>query len=187
MSTLTYAVRDSATMLRRNLRHMLRYPSMTVLLVAMPVIFLLLFVYVFGGTLGDGLGGSSGGRADYVDYVTPGILLMAVAARRPGHRDLGRHGHDRGHHRPVPHHGDLPGLGADRARRRQRDPDDARHRASSSASRCSSASGPPPRPLEWLAAAGVLAHDHLRAHLAVGRPRPGEPRPSRRPATCPCR
>ena len=29
MSTLTYAVSDSATMLRRNLLHMLRYPSMT--------------------------------------------------------------------------------------------------------------------------------------------------------------
>ena len=31
MSTLSYAVRDSATMLRRNLRHMLRYPSMTLM------------------------------------------------------------------------------------------------------------------------------------------------------------
>ena len=58
MSTLTYAATDSATMLRRNLRHMLRYPSMTVLLVGMPVVFLLLFVYVFGGTLGAGLGGA---------------------------------------------------------------------------------------------------------------------------------
>ena len=44
-------------MLRRNLKHMLRYPSLTVQLVGMPVVFLLLFVYVFGGTLGDGLGG----------------------------------------------------------------------------------------------------------------------------------
>ena len=44
-------------MLRRNLRHMQRYPSMTLLLVGMPVVFLLLFVYVFGGTLGAGLGG----------------------------------------------------------------------------------------------------------------------------------
>ena len=41
-------------MLRRQLRHMLRYPSMTALLVGMPVVFLLLFVYVFGGTLGAG-------------------------------------------------------------------------------------------------------------------------------------
>jgi ABC-2 type transport system permease protein len=75
---------DSATMLRRNLRRMLRYPSMTLMLVGMPIVFLLLFVYVFGGTLGAGLGGASQGRAGYVDYVTPGILLMAVAATAQG-------------------------------------------------------------------------------------------------------
>jgi len=51
-----YPLRDSATMLRRNLKRMLRYPSMTLMLVGMPVVFLLLFVYVFGGTLGAGLG-----------------------------------------------------------------------------------------------------------------------------------
>jgi ABC-2 type transport system permease protein len=80
MSTLSYAVADSATMLRRQLRHMLRYASMTLMLIGMPIVFLLLFVYVFGGTLGAGLGGPSGGRAEYLEYVLPGILLMAVAA-----------------------------------------------------------------------------------------------------------
>jgi ABC-2 type transport system permease protein len=80
MSTLSLAVTDSATMLRRNLRHMQRYPSMTLLILGMPVIFLLLFVYVFGGTLGAGLGGVTGGRAVYVNYVTPGIILLTVAA-----------------------------------------------------------------------------------------------------------
>ena len=84
MTTLSYAVSDSATMLRRQLRHMLRYPSMTVQLIGIPIIFLLLFVYVFGGTLGAGLGGASGGRAEYVDYVTPGILLMSVAGVAQG-------------------------------------------------------------------------------------------------------
>jgi ABC-2 type transport system permease protein len=84
MSTLSYSVSDSATMLRRNLRHMLRYPSMTLMLVGMPVIFLLLFVYVFGGTLGAGLGNASGGRAEYVNYVTPGIVLMTVAGAATG-------------------------------------------------------------------------------------------------------
>lgn len=84
MSTLSYAVSDSATMLRRNLRHMRRYPSLTLLLIGMPIIFLLLFVYVFGGTLGAGLGGVSGGRAAYVNYVAPGILLMTVAAAAQG-------------------------------------------------------------------------------------------------------
>ncbi len=84
MSTLTYAVTDSATMLRRQLRHMLRYPSMTALLVGMPVVFLLLFVYVFGGTLGAGLGGLFGGRAEYVNYVTPAILVITVTAAAQG-------------------------------------------------------------------------------------------------------
>jgi ABC-2 type transport system permease protein len=84
MSTLSYAVTDSATMLRRQLRHMRRYPSMTLQLAGMPIVFLLLFVYVFGGTLGAGLGGVSGGRAEYVNYVAPGILLMTVAAAAQG-------------------------------------------------------------------------------------------------------
>lgn len=82
--TLTLAARDSSTMVRRQLKRLLRYPSMTVQLVITPVIFLLLFVYVFGGALGNGLGGGSGGRDAYVDYVIPGILLMAAATAATG-------------------------------------------------------------------------------------------------------
>jgi ABC-2 type transport system permease protein len=84
MSTLPYAMTDSATMLRRQLRHMLRYPSLTLLIAGLPIVFLLLFVYVFGGTLGAGLGDVSGGRAEYVDYVTPGIILITVASAAQG-------------------------------------------------------------------------------------------------------
>ena len=83
MSTLTYTARDSTTMLRRNLKHLVRYPSLTVTIIAMPVVFLLLFVYVFGGTMGAGLpGGTSSGdpRADYLHYITPAILVMTVAS-----------------------------------------------------------------------------------------------------------
>ncbi|MEU4336082.1 ABC transporter permease [Micromonospora lupini] len=83
MSTLTFALRDSNTMLRRNLLHMRRYPSLTLMLIGIPVILLLLFVYVFGGTLGAGLG-PSGDRADYANYVTPGILLITVASAAQG-------------------------------------------------------------------------------------------------------
>ena len=83
MSTLTYALTDSATMLRRQLRHMLRYP-IALMLVGIPVVVLLLFVYVFGGTLGAGLGGPTGGRAEYVDYVVPGILLISLASVAQG-------------------------------------------------------------------------------------------------------
>ncbi|GAA5056495.1 ABC transporter permease [Nocardia callitridis] len=79
-----YPLRDSVTMLRRNLEHMLRYPSMTVMLVGMPIVFLLLFVYVFGNTLGTGLGGATGGRAAYVNYVAPAIILMTVTATVQG-------------------------------------------------------------------------------------------------------
>jgi ABC-2 type transport system permease protein len=71
-------------MLRRNLKRMLRYPSMTVTLVGMPVVFLLLFVYVFGGTLGAGIGGGTDGRAAYVNYVVPAILLMTVTSTVQG-------------------------------------------------------------------------------------------------------
>ncbi|WNV88266.1 ABC transporter permease [Umezawaea sp. Da 62-37] len=80
----THALADSATMLRRQLRHMKRYPSLTFMLAGMPVVFLLLFAYVFGGTLGAGLGGPSGGRAEYIAYLVPGVLLMAVASAAQG-------------------------------------------------------------------------------------------------------
>jgi ABC-2 type transport system permease protein len=78
MSTLSYALSDSATMVRRQIKRMKRYPSLTLQLIGMPVVLLLLFVYVFGGTLGNGLGTGSGGRDEYVKYVVPGILLMAL-------------------------------------------------------------------------------------------------------------
>ena len=84
MTTLTYALGDSATMLRRNLRRAVRYPSLTLIVAGMPIVFLLLFVFVFGGTLGAGLGGASGGRAEYVNFVTPGILLIGVAGAAQG-------------------------------------------------------------------------------------------------------
>ncbi|MDR0344108.1 MAG: ABC transporter permease [Nocardiopsaceae bacterium] len=84
MSTLSCTLSDSATMLRRSLRHLQRYPSLTLLIAGMPLVFLLLFVYVFGGTLGAGLGHLSGGRAAYAGYVTPGIMLMTVAAGAQG-------------------------------------------------------------------------------------------------------
>lgn len=80
MSSLSFAVTDSATMLRRNLRHALRYPSMTISTVAMPVVFLLLFDYVLGGTLGAGLRGVVPGDGGYIDYLGPGVLVMTAAA-----------------------------------------------------------------------------------------------------------
>ncbi|MEO6999436.1 MAG: ABC transporter permease [Terracoccus sp.] len=88
MSTVSLALTDSSTMLRRQLVHMRRYPSLTLLLIGMPIFFLLLFVYVFGGTLGAGLPGGAqpgaDGRSAYLTYVTPALVLMAAAAASQG-------------------------------------------------------------------------------------------------------
>ena len=84
MSTLAYGLSDSKTMLRRNLKHAVRYPAVTFVVFAIPVVILLLFVYVFGGTLDAGLGNVTDGRGAYVDYVLPGILLMAIAGSSQG-------------------------------------------------------------------------------------------------------
>ncbi|WP_017596293.1 ABC transporter permease [Nocardiopsis potens] len=84
MTALSHAAGDSATMVARQLRHMLRYPSMTLLLAGMPVLFLLLFVYVFGGAMGAGAGGAAAARADYLDYIAPGVLLITVASAAQG-------------------------------------------------------------------------------------------------------
>ena len=74
----TYAMRDSATMLRRRLRHLQRYPGMTISVVAMPVLFLLLFLYVLGGALGAGLAGADHGH--YITFLAPGIIVLAVSS-----------------------------------------------------------------------------------------------------------
>jgi ABC-2 type transport system permease protein len=77
---MTTAIADSTTMVRRNLLHMRRYPSLTLMLLGQPVLFLLLFVYVFGSTLGAGIAGAGGGRSDYLTYIVPAIVAMAVAS-----------------------------------------------------------------------------------------------------------
>jgi ABC-2 type transport system permease protein len=90
-----HVVTDTLTLLRRNLRHTVRYPSMTIGAVFGPVIMLLLFVGVLGKTLGAGLAGTGlaggGGHgstgltsaahpAGYIAYIAPGIIITAVAS-----------------------------------------------------------------------------------------------------------
>ncbi|MDN3055615.1 ABC transporter permease [Streptomyces sp. SRF1] len=77
MSSLSLAVRDASTMLRRNLLHARRYPSMTLNLLLTPIMLLLLFVYVFGDVMSAGIGGGAD-RSAYLAYVVPGILLMTI-------------------------------------------------------------------------------------------------------------
>ena len=83
MTAYSTYLTDSATMLRRNVRRMRRYP-MLFYIAGIPIVLMLLFVFVFGGTLGAGLGGIAGGRAEYVAYVVPGILLFTVAGSSQG-------------------------------------------------------------------------------------------------------
>ncbi|MGW1069677.1 ABC transporter permease [Streptomyces aureus] len=75
MSSISLAVRDSSTMLRRNLLHARRYPSLTLNLLLTPVMLLLLFVYIFGDTMSGGAG-----RSAYIAYIVPGIVLMTIGS-----------------------------------------------------------------------------------------------------------
>jgi ABC-2 type transport system permease protein len=75
-------VADTLTMLRRNLLRAARYPGLTSFTVGIPIALLLLFVFVFGGAFGAGVAPDvapgADGRAAYLDYITPAILLFAV-------------------------------------------------------------------------------------------------------------
>ena len=78
MTTASYAVADTLTLLRRNLKNNLRYPTSAIAIVGIPVLFLLLFVYVFGGALGAAVAGGHG-TGHYVNYVLPGLIVMTAA------------------------------------------------------------------------------------------------------------
>ncbi|GHB77663.1 transport permease protein [Streptomyces xanthochromogenes] len=80
MSSLSLALRDSSTMLRRNLLHARRYPSLTLNLLLTPIMLLLLFVYIFGDTMSVGIGGGGPDRAKYIAYIVPGLLLMTIGS-----------------------------------------------------------------------------------------------------------
>jgi ABC-2 type transport system permease protein len=64
---------DTAVMLKRSLRHILRSPDTIITTAIMPIAFMLLFRYVFGGAIKTGAG-------NYVNYLLPGILLIAIAS-----------------------------------------------------------------------------------------------------------
>ena len=67
MSTVTT---DSAIMIRRNFKHTLRNPTTVFNAVLFPVIIMLMFVYLLGDAFSVGV--------DYVDYATPGMILLAI-------------------------------------------------------------------------------------------------------------
>lgn len=77
-SVKVYPLRDTATMLRRNLRQELRDKVAILAIIGIPVLFLLLFVYVFGGALTQSV--KLAGSRTYVGYVLPGLIIMTAAA-----------------------------------------------------------------------------------------------------------
>ena len=78
MTAASYTLADTRTLLHRNLVHAQRYPAMSLSTLLMPLVFLLLFKYVFGNTLGAGIGGS------YINYLTPGMLIMTATSSMVG-------------------------------------------------------------------------------------------------------
>ena len=70
MSTKSAPLNDSRVMLRRNLKHVLRNPVTIFNGTLMPVVLMLLLVYVFGYTFNVG--------EHYVEYATPGLILLAI-------------------------------------------------------------------------------------------------------------
>ncbi|AZM51512.1 ABC transporter permease [Streptomyces sp. WAC 01529] len=71
MSSLSEALTDSSIMLRRNLKHSLRNPITVFNALLIPILVMLMFVKVFGGAFSVG--------DDYVDYATPGMLVMGIS------------------------------------------------------------------------------------------------------------
>ena len=61
---------NSAVMLRRNFKHIARNPTSVFNAVLMPIVIMLMFVYMFGDAFNVGV--------DYIDYATPGLMLLAV-------------------------------------------------------------------------------------------------------------
>ena len=69
----TYFFSDMNVMLGRSMRHIFRSMDTIITVTIMPIMFMLLFVYVFGGAIQTG-------TDNYVNYLLPGILLMAISS-----------------------------------------------------------------------------------------------------------
>src|SRR5215472_16911714 len=79
MSNLSFALHDSATMLRRDVLHSVRRLSITLSGLLVPILMLVLFNYFFGGAIGAGLGSAAHGGA-YINDLVPGIIIMTVGS-----------------------------------------------------------------------------------------------------------
>lgn len=73
MNTIkNYYFKDMGVMLGRSMRHIFRSLDTIITVTIMPIAMMLLFVYVLGGAIKTG-------TEKYVNYLLPGILLIAVA------------------------------------------------------------------------------------------------------------
>jgi ABC transporter DrrB family efflux protein len=72
VSTLAYAVSDTAVLAKRSLLRIRRQPDLLIGFTVQPVMFVLLFVYVLGGAIQTP-------GFDYVDFLMPGIIVQSMA------------------------------------------------------------------------------------------------------------
>ena len=73
MSSLAYAIGDTAVIAKRNLLRIPRQPDLWVSFTIQPLMFVVLFVYVFGGAI------RTPGYDDYVDFLMPGIIVQTMS------------------------------------------------------------------------------------------------------------
>ena len=66
-------LRHTVLLFGRSMRHIQRSPDTIITVAITPIMLMLLFVYVFGGAINVGTG-------KYVNYLLPGILLIAIAS-----------------------------------------------------------------------------------------------------------
>jgi ABC-2 type transport system permease protein len=67
------ALRDTSILLGRTMKHILRSPDTIITVAITPIAMMLLFVYVLGGAI-------QANTDNYVNYLLPGILLIAIAS-----------------------------------------------------------------------------------------------------------
>ncbi|MCZ9883072.1 ABC transporter permease [Arthrobacter sp. B2a2-09] len=69
----THFFGDTAVLLGRSMRHIFRSVDTIITTAITPIALMLLFVYVFGGAIKTG-------TENYVNYLLPGIMLIAIAS-----------------------------------------------------------------------------------------------------------
>jgi len=69
----THFFSDTADLTGRSMRHITRSVDTIITTAVTPIAIMVLFVYVFGGAIDTG-------TQNYVDYLLPGILLIAIAS-----------------------------------------------------------------------------------------------------------